>query len=189
MHVYQGLDVVIFSVLKCHWSEAHDNYERMRGHRVTKSNFLALYAQAHMKVLTKENIISAFKKTGVVPYNPDIVMVETMAPSLATSMHNSLPVDLSSPVRAVSTMVMDYKKQSQSEIDNKTIRMTQLFTPTWQGLQDLVASSSRSFLLSSSPLTSAISPSMYSTLPISPMKHCYTELLNIEPETEHKEAL
>ncbi|KAK0430607.1 hypothetical protein EV421DRAFT_1661402, partial [Armillaria borealis] len=49
--------------------------------------------------------------------------------------------------------------------------------------------SSGSFLLSSSPLTSAVSPPMYSTLPISPMKHHYTELLNIEPETEYEQAL
>jgi hypothetical protein len=90
-HVYQGLDVVIFAQLKRHWSVARDEWER-RGHTVDKTNFLAVYAQAHSKALTPENIKAAFRKTGVIPLNPDVVMEETMAPSLATSTRATVPI-------------------------------------------------------------------------------------------------
>src|SRR4051794_24664946 len=49
-HVYQGLDVVIFARLKYNWSLARDEWER-RGHTVNKTNFLAVYAEAHSKTL------------------------------------------------------------------------------------------------------------------------------------------
>ena len=55
-HVYQGLDVVIFSPLKVAWTEARDAFERDTRQKVTKENFLAVYGAAHVKALTPENI-------------------------------------------------------------------------------------------------------------------------------------
>jgi hypothetical protein len=37
-HIYQGLDVVVFSVLKKHLSEERDHYERMKGETISKSS-------------------------------------------------------------------------------------------------------------------------------------------------------
>ena len=71
-HIYQGLDVVIFSVLKQWWTESQDDYERQRGHKVDKANFLSVYARAHTQALSKKNIVAAFRKTGIIPL--DIVM-------------------------------------------------------------------------------------------------------------------
>ena len=45
-HVYQGLDVVIFSILKKCWSEERDAHEQATGEPVSKSNFLAIYSKA-----------------------------------------------------------------------------------------------------------------------------------------------
>lgn len=45
-HVYQGLDVVIFSVLKRVWSDEWDKFEKS-GPAVSKLNFLSIYARAH----------------------------------------------------------------------------------------------------------------------------------------------
>ena len=82
-HVYQGLDVVIFSVLKRAWSEERDKFEKS-GPAVSKVNFLEVYAKAHVRAFTKENILAAFKKTGIVPFNPDVITDAMMAPSLET---------------------------------------------------------------------------------------------------------
>ncbi|RPD80572.1 DDE-domain-containing protein, partial [Lentinus tigrinus ALCF2SS1-7] len=104
-HVYQGLDVVIFSVLKREWTTARGTFER-QGRKVDKSNFLSVYAEAHMKSLTPENIRKAFKKTGVVPFNPDVVTSAMMAPSVETSTRAPLPLPQASPVRAVAALLM-----------------------------------------------------------------------------------
>ncbi|KAF8226871.1 CENP-B protein, partial [Tricholoma matsutake] len=72
-HIYQGLDVVIFSILKRWWTEARDKYEQQQGHKVDKTNFLSIYAKAHLQALSKENIIAAFRKTGIVPLNRNVI--------------------------------------------------------------------------------------------------------------------
>ncbi|EIW54948.1 DDE-domain-containing protein, partial [Trametes versicolor FP-101664 SS1] len=97
-HVYQGLDVVIFSVLKQHWKRARDTLER-RGEKVTKATFLSVYGGAHVAALTPENIKAAFRKTGVEPFNPDVITADLMAPSLETSSRGHLPFVQTSPVR------------------------------------------------------------------------------------------
>src|SRR5580704_13506659 len=83
-HVYQGLDVVIFSTLKRAWSDEQDRFER-NGSQVNKSNFIGVFAKAHAHAFTPKNIKSAFAKTGIIPYNPNVITAEMMAPSLETS--------------------------------------------------------------------------------------------------------
>ncbi|EJF61500.1 DDE-domain-containing protein [Dichomitus squalens LYAD-421 SS1] len=89
-HVYQGLDIVIFGVLKRSWTKARDNYERTIG-VVNKTNFLEVYATAHVEALTVANINTTFKKTGVVPLNHDVITLQAMTPSLESSVCGSLP--------------------------------------------------------------------------------------------------
>jgi hypothetical protein len=54
-HVYQGLDIVTFSVLKQAWSDERDKFEA-RGPAMTKLNFMAVYAKAHVHPFTESNI-------------------------------------------------------------------------------------------------------------------------------------
>ncbi|THU95545.1 DDE-domain-containing protein, partial [Dendrothele bispora CBS 962.96] len=98
-HAYQGLDVVIFAVLKQRWTEICDDYERRTGQPVRKEIFLSLYGQAHVKAFTRENITSAFRATGIVPFNRDIISSTKMAPSLEHSSANELPLTLPTPVK------------------------------------------------------------------------------------------
>ena len=104
-HLYQGLDVVIFSVLKRHWSGSRDDYERETGLRVTKSTFLRVYTRAHLNALTVENIVSAFCKTGVVPFNPSVITEQMMAPSITTSIRGSLPIPQATPIRVLQDLI------------------------------------------------------------------------------------
>jgi hypothetical protein len=109
-HVYQGLDVVVFSPLKHSWTEERDNFEGSTRQRITKQNFVSIYGRAHRKVLTPELVRMAFEKTGIWPYNPNVVTKEMMAPSLETSSQGHLPLFQPSPVRAVSSMMRQYQK-------------------------------------------------------------------------------
>ncbi|KIO00325.1 hypothetical protein M404DRAFT_16389 [Pisolithus tinctorius Marx 270] len=66
-HIYQGLDVIVFSPLKNYWTEAHDNFESSTHQKITKNNFITIYKRACLKALTPETIHSAFRVTGVWP--------------------------------------------------------------------------------------------------------------------------
>lgn len=84
-HIYQGLNVVIFTVLKRHWSEERDKWEQERGEGITKTNFIMIYGCAHLQALTLDLFCTAFQKTGVWPFNHDVVSDSMMVPSKATS--------------------------------------------------------------------------------------------------------
>ena len=51
-HIYQGLDVIIFSILKRKWTEHCDAFEKETGTVVSKSNFLAVYIPRHLPLET-----------------------------------------------------------------------------------------------------------------------------------------
>ena len=61
--------MVVFAVLKRHWSEERDKWERTKGEGVMKSNFLSIYGWAHLHALTPDLIRTAFRKTGISPFN------------------------------------------------------------------------------------------------------------------------
>jgi DDE superfamily endonuclease len=158
-HVYQGLDVVIFSVLKHAWSDERDKFEA-QGTTVTKLNFMTVYAKAHVHAFTESNIRAAFAKTGIVPYNPDIVTTATMAPSLKTSTTSLLPLGLASPVHEVVDLISQHKaqkwRQEEMEASGDTQETTATssspsYTPVRCALASL-ATSSASFLVSNSPI-------------------------------------
>ncbi|PCH34549.1 DDE-domain-containing protein, partial [Wolfiporia cocos MD-104 SS10] len=100
-HIYQGLNVIIFSILKQCWSQARDKYELKTGEKVSKSNFLSSYGKAHLTALTAENIKAAFCKTGVIPFDRTVIHVETMVPSQTSLTQVYLPFQPPSPVQAV----------------------------------------------------------------------------------------
>jgi len=68
-HIFQGLDVVIFSPLKTILGEERDQWLRENGVAMDKNSFLVIYGRAHVRALTSANIKAAFKKTGVWPFN------------------------------------------------------------------------------------------------------------------------
>jgi len=100
-HIYQGLDVTVFGALKKYWSEEWDRYKRETGEEVSKHNFLAIYGAAHIQALMPTIIQSAFRKTGIWPYNRDVVTASMMAPSHETSHQGNLPLTPTTPVRVV----------------------------------------------------------------------------------------
>jgi hypothetical protein len=173
-HVYQGLDVVIFSVLKCAWSNKRDKFEKA-GSVVSKLNFMSVYAWAHIRTFTKENILATFKKTGVVPFNPSVVTKAMMAPSIETLTSSILPLGFASPVQRMVDLISHHQAQKRKYEEDDTHKVQDQtcphtpshaptsspdtpmeslpYTPVCQGLNAL-ASTSASFLVSDSPIVS-----------------------------------
>jgi hypothetical protein len=195
-HLYQGLDVVIFSVLKRCWSDARDSFERKHGQKVTKTNFLSVYAQAHLKALTEENILAAFRKTGIVPFNPDMITDQMMAPSATSSTRGNLPLPMESPVRVMNDMIHrylarqsdDYEMADSLGDEEDLPGSVNQITPIRAAIDDL-ASTSASFLVSHSLPQSTMSIPLFRPDTISPFKSRYADLLGREPVTQMEREL
>ena len=72
-HFTQPLDVRCFQPYKHHHAEAIDEVVRAGGVDFDKVDFLAIFQHMRNQTFTKSTVISSFKKTGLVPYNPDMV--------------------------------------------------------------------------------------------------------------------
>ncbi len=117
-HIYQGLDVAVFGVLKKYWSQERDNWQRITGQKIDKTNFLTVYGKAHIRALTPATIRSAFRTTGVWPLNRNAIPVDSMAPSKETSCEGDLPVRPATPVRLVAKLLQDFAlRDTESELD------------------------------------------------------------------------
>ncbi|KAF8990269.1 hypothetical protein BDQ17DRAFT_1472270, partial [Cyathus striatus] len=88
-HVYQGLNV-IFLVLKQHLSLEHNKFTQTHAEDITKKNFLKIYGNTHITVLTVENIKATFQKTGVHPFDPIVVTPAMLASSMPKLIQSNL---------------------------------------------------------------------------------------------------
>ncbi|PPQ91561.1 hypothetical protein CVT25_008637, partial [Psilocybe cyanescens] len=124
-HIYQGLDVVIFSPLKKYLSQERDNWFRSTGQPMDKNNFLQIFSKAYVAALTPKNIKMAFKKTGIHPYDPSVITESMLAPSKDTSYEVHLPVPMkqaSEPVQALAKALRDLQLvDSSSSVDTETM--------------------------------------------------------------------
>ena len=119
-HIYQGLDVVIFAVFKLLLSKERDKLLRETGRAITKSNFLSVITNAYVQALTPGNIKTAFRKTGIHPFNPNVVTPDMLAPSKETSLEANLPVESSKEAKIIADMLrklraLDLEDKSDSD--------------------------------------------------------------------------
>ncbi|KAF8248260.1 hypothetical protein K440DRAFT_548654 [Wilcoxina mikolae CBS 423.85] len=84
-HLLQPLDVGLFAPLQNAYGEAVVQHMKETCTGVAKGTFWAFYCAAEAKAYTKSNIKSAWRATGIVPYNPDAVL--TKLPSYKPTHH------------------------------------------------------------------------------------------------------
>ncbi|KAI9037480.1 transposase [Aspergillus affinis] len=73
-HLCQPLDIVCFSPLKSAYSNLIERLVRTGYYHIDKVNFLDIYPEAHIQAFKKANIQSAFKASGIVPFDPTKVL-------------------------------------------------------------------------------------------------------------------
>nr|GAT48919.1 predicted protein [Mycena chlorophos] len=202
-HIYQGLDVVIFGPLKHYWTEEKTKFIIHSGCALRKEHFLQMYAPAQRRACTVENIKMAFKKTSVWPFNRNAVTPDMLATSLETSSRGNLPVAPSTPVRALSTLIHDIhhdpRAAKRRRVDDSPVggRAESDFSSSdgpdyFDKAFDALRNSSASFIISSSPITSAANPPGFVPRLISPQKsrkRHYDSLLGVPPSTVLEEQL
>lgn len=109
-HELQPLDKSVNKSYEHFWDEEVLLYSYQHPDRkLTKSRFTKIFTKVWSKCMTKENIISGFRATGLYPYDPSAIPDEAYAPSVLTQlpdpqvpcvsrMSNSTP-DITSPRR------------------------------------------------------------------------------------------
>ena len=165
---------------------------------------MSIYAKAHVQAFTKDNIHAAFRKTGVIPFNPDVVTDAMMAPSLETSTSSILALRFTSPVQTMIDLISHHQARKRKREDDihelegqqctppctpttttpSTPTMTSLdtYTHVCRGL-NVLASTSASFLVSDSPIASTSRLPPVHTFIISPNVHPKSAIdLSIESE-------
>jgi len=100
-HLLQPLDVVIFSLLARYYSAEIEEHSREKHYWLEKKDFIIYYQNARKKTLRESNIHSAWRATGLMPYNPQSVIsklpIRATTPSEATQIQlvlNGSPLNL-----------------------------------------------------------------------------------------------
>lgn len=75
-HLLQPLDVGCFAVLKRAYGRMVEDKMRLGINHIDKLDFLAAYPHARAETYKPENLINGFAATGLVPFNPDRVLVQ-----------------------------------------------------------------------------------------------------------------
>lgn len=117
-HIYQGLDVVIFAIFKLFLGQERDKLLRDTGKAINKSNFLSIISKAYTHALTPANIRTAFRKTGIHPFDPSVITPDLLAPSKETSLEANLPVETSESTKIFADMLR--KLQAIEEVESDT---------------------------------------------------------------------
>jgi len=137
-HILQPLDVACFGPLKQAYGQLVQNLARISKFHVDKADFLAMYQQARSAIHSASNIQSAFRATGLIPFNPDCVLSmltkTPTPPSTSHGMLNSSPwasetprnlADLAKQARLLQTTI-DRTSQSPTEPLAKVIKGCEL---------------------------------------------------------------
>ena len=75
-HVTQSLDVGCFQLFKHYHTEVVDNAVRLGSSDFDRLDFLVAFNWMRSQTFTPSTIRSAFRKTGFVPYNPEVVLAK-----------------------------------------------------------------------------------------------------------------
>jgi DDE superfamily endonuclease/helix-turn-helix, Psq domain/Tc5 transposase DNA-binding domain len=101
-HLLQPLDVAIFQPLAKYYSVEVENHSREKHYWLEKEDFIEYYQNARKKALRESNILSAWRATGILPFNPQMVLAKlpnrpTTPPEAAQIqliLNGSPPIDL-----------------------------------------------------------------------------------------------
>ncbi len=106
-HALQGLDVVCFARMKDIYQEEVNQFTEKHRRKVGKGDFVEVFGKAYLRTFTKENVVAAFRATGIYPFNPAVITPSQMKPSEPTSLQGSFPVEQPSPVKAIAKAFRD----------------------------------------------------------------------------------
>jgi hypothetical protein len=79
-HKLQPCDVAVFAPLKAAYRDEVEKLERGGVNTIGKGHFTGVYSPARKRAFTKKNILAAWAKSGLFPFNPDKVLRDIPKP-------------------------------------------------------------------------------------------------------------
>ncbi|KAI5118538.1 hypothetical protein M0805_008479 [Coniferiporia weirii] len=138
-HALQGLDVVCFAKMKRAWCDAIDLFEEHTMHAVAKGDFAKVFGDVFLKAFDEETSRTAFRVTGVYPFDRSVITARQMKPSEVSSTTNTFPLPLPSPVRRVMA-VFHHQAPTEFDVDPDTHMAAPLIlTPTTSNAHTVLA--------------------------------------------------
>lgn len=176
--------------------EERDKWLREYGATMDKNNFLTVYSRAHVRALTPANIKAAFKKTGIWPFNPNVVTADMLAPSKAMSCEAHLPSPPDDPaINILATMFQKLARvrddpQSEAEFISEDPIAGPSNPTKYDVISDAVRGLSQTdFAHLLSPTLTTSKDKMPSTTPQLIHLPLPSPLLTIQPQTETEAIL
>jgi DDE superfamily endonuclease len=75
-HMLQPLDIAIFQPLAKYYSVKVETHSREKHYWLEKEDFIQYYQNARKKALRESNILSAWRTTGLLPFDPRVVLIK-----------------------------------------------------------------------------------------------------------------
>ena len=84
-HILQPLDSTPFAMFKRHWEINLMKYNSAHhGRSLNKVDFWDVFTPSFNSAMIPKNILSGFRKTGISPYDPSAISIESLMPSQVT---------------------------------------------------------------------------------------------------------
>lgn len=79
-HIMQPLDVSVYGPLKKHWNDSLNDFSReYKGLAMSRTHFFKVFDHAWKQcIANKQNVMSGFRKCGLVPFNPNAVAYDRL---------------------------------------------------------------------------------------------------------------
>jgi hypothetical protein len=159
---------------------------------VGRDNILTPLTPAFIRAFTPSTIASAFRKTGIWPYNPSEIHEDLIAPSRETGLTSHLPLPIQSPIKRIAdSAAVQHALRSSSPIHvfyTPTKTRTLPIDPSIIAAAELrsvaEADPSLSFLTSDSPIRSSSSLPRLNFIRIDSPHLLIEDFLKEEPATE-----
>lgn len=133
-HILQPLDVGCFSPLKRAYGREVICLANSHIEHIDKKAFLASFRQVFEQSFSKENILSSFRATGLVPHDPEVVLSKlevkprTPTPPLpGTTEWNPKTPSNAHEIKAQSTLIRDRIKRHKSSSPADILEMLEQF--------------------------------------------------------------
>ena len=98
-HLLQPLDVSVFGPLKQNYKKLLAEKTRFTTYNIDKVDFISLIQQARRQGITSRNIQSAWRATGLIPYNPAVVFQKLSVRPQDTSTSSSTDNTSNTPLQ------------------------------------------------------------------------------------------
>jgi hypothetical protein len=112
-HILQPLDVACFGPLKTAYGHLVQDLARQAIFHVDKADFLTMYRQARATIHSEQNIRSAFRATGLIPWNPDYVLSQLPCTPSPPSTSHGLPLASSPWISETPRNLAELAKQTK----------------------------------------------------------------------------